>query len=183
MAALYDEENFGSQKLAEMRDETDPNNYKTLITDKKNMKTGHDRVKRKARDIRQEYRIAVTQGTRSGSSRAVCKHWLTNCRTTTFHAKKSDFNNDDEMNDCNEGKHDDGEEAVTQNRDGRAEDILESASDNSPSALNSVEQQRLQIKITNEKTQVQLCKHFLAINVSSLKKISLLLNEIKCSLT
>ena len=35
MAALYDEENFGPQKLAEMRDEADPNNYKTLITDQK----------------------------------------------------------------------------------------------------------------------------------------------------
>ena len=42
------------------------------------------------------------------------------------------------MNECNEGMNDDGE-GVTQNSDGRAEDILESASDNSPSVLNSVE--------------------------------------------
>ena len=49
---------------------------------------------------------------------------------------------DDKMNECNEGMHDDGE-GVTQNRDARAEDILESASDNSPSVLNSAEQQRV----------------------------------------
>ena len=46
------------------------------------------------------------------------------------------------MNECNKGIHDDGE-GVTQNRDERVEDILESASDNSPSVLNLVEQQRV----------------------------------------
>ena len=45
------------------------------------------------------------------------------------------------MNECNEGVHDHG--GVTQNRDGMANVILESASDNSPSVLNSVEQQRV----------------------------------------
>ena len=39
-----------------------------------------------------------------------------------------------------------------------------------------------QIKIANEKKQLELCKHLLTISVSSLKKISLLLSEIKCSL-
>ena len=33
MAALYDEKNFGPQKLAEMGDEANPNKYKALITD------------------------------------------------------------------------------------------------------------------------------------------------------
>ena len=76
MAALYDEENFGPQKLAEMGDQADPNKYKAVITDqRKNMKIGYERVKQKARDIRQEYRIAVTQGTRSGSSRVLCENW------------------------------------------------------------------------------------------------------------
>ena len=63
------------------------------------------------------------------------------------------------MNECNQSMHDDGE-GVTQNRDGRAEDILEITSDNSPCALNSLEHQRaskFQIKITNEKTEVELC--------------------------
>ena len=159
MAALYDEENFGPHKLAEMGDEADPNKYKALITDqRKNMKIGYERVKQKARNIRQEYRIAVTQGTRSGSSRVVCENWeqlkilwggcaaavcLTKCKTTILNAEEqSDFNDHDEINECNEGMHDDGE-GVTQNRDGRAEDILESASENSPSVLNSVEQQRV----------------------------------------
>ena len=159
MAALHDEENVGPQKLAEIGDEADPNKYKALITDqRKNMKIGYERVKQKARDIGQEYRTAVTQGTRSGSSRDVCEKWeqlkilwggsaaaawLTNCRAIISHAEKqSDFNYHDEMNECNEGMHDNGE-GVTQNRDGRAEDILKSASDNSPSVLNSVEQQRV----------------------------------------
>ena len=68
-----------------------------------------------------------------------------------MHAEKeSDFNDHDEMNECNEGMHDDGE-GVTQNRDGRTEDILESASDNSPSVLNSVEQQRVKSKSQTKK--------------------------------
>ena len=159
MAGLYDEQNFGPQKQAEMGGEADPNKYKALITDQiKNKKIGYERVKQKARNIRQEYRIAVTQGTRSESSQVVCDNWerlkflwersaaalwLTNCRTTISHAEKqSDFNDHDEMNECNKGIHDDGE-GVTQNRDERVEDILESASDNLPSVLNLVEQQRV----------------------------------------
>ena len=39
-----------------------------------------------------------------------------------------------------------------------------------------------QIKIANEETQVELSKHLLTINISSLKKVSLLLNEINRSL-
>ena len=57
--------------------------------------------------------------------------------------KKSDFNDDDEVNKCNEGMHDDGEEGVTHNHDGWAEDTLESACDNSSSALDSVEQPKV----------------------------------------
>ena len=53
MIALYDEENFGPQKLVEMGDEADPNKYKALTTDqRKNMKIGDERVKQKA-NIRQ----------------------------------------------------------------------------------------------------------------------------------
>ena len=55
MTSLYDEENFGLQKLAEMGDETDPSKCKALITDeRKNMKIGYERVNQKARDIRQK---------------------------------------------------------------------------------------------------------------------------------
>ena len=53
MADLYDEENFGPQKQAEMGGEADPNKYKALITDQiKNKKIGGERVKQKARYIR-----------------------------------------------------------------------------------------------------------------------------------
>ena len=126
MPALYDQEHFRPQKLVEMGDEAGPVKYKALITDqRKNMKIGYERVKQKPRDIRQEYKIVRTQGTGSGGSRVVCENWeqlkilwgesaaavyLTNCRTTISHAEKqSDFNNRDEMNECNEGMHDDGE--------------------------------------------------------------------------
>ena len=52
MVALYYEENIGPQKLAEIGDEADPNEYKASITDqRKNMKIGYERVKQKARDI------------------------------------------------------------------------------------------------------------------------------------
>ena len=35
----------------------------------------YKRVKQSAQDIQQEYRIAVTQGSRSGSSQVVCENW------------------------------------------------------------------------------------------------------------
>ena len=186
MIALYDEENFGPQKLAEMGDEADPNKYKALITDqRKNMKIGYERVKQKA-NIRQEYRIAVTQGTKPGSSRVVCENWeqlkilwagsaaaiwLTNCRTTILHAEKqSDFNDHDEMNECNEGMHDDGE-GVTQNRDGRAaKTYLKVHLITRRLCSIRWSSKEFQIKITNEKPQVELCKHLLTISVSSLRK-------------
>ena len=76
MVALYYEENIGPRKLAEIGDEADPNEYKASISDqRKNMKIGYERVKQKARDIQQEYKIAVTQGTRSGSCQVVCENW------------------------------------------------------------------------------------------------------------
>ena len=91
-----------------------------------------------------------------GSAAAVC---LTNCRTRILHAEKqSYFNGNDEMNECNEGMHDDGEEGFNQNRDGRAEDIFESTSDNSLSAIR-LSSKEFQIKMANEIMQVQLCKH------------------------
>ena len=55
-----------------------------------------------------------------------------------MHAEKqSDFNDDDEMNECNKEMYNDG--GVAQNLRQTAEDILESASDKLQSAINSVE--------------------------------------------
>ena len=77
--------------------------------------------------------------------------------------------------------HRDGE-GVTQNRDRRAEDALESASDNSPSVLNSVEQQRVSNKNRKRKNAGGTVQTFVDNKRKQLEKISLLLNEIKCSL-
>ena len=115
------------------------------------------------------------------SAAAVC---LTNCRTTILHAEKqSDFNNDDEMNECNGGMHEDGEKGVTQNCDERAGDILESASDNSLSVLNSVEQQRVSNQNHKRKNGGTTMQAFIDNKRKQLKKIISLLNEIKCFLT
>ena len=103
----------------------------------------------------------VTQDARSGSSQVVCEKFLwggggggggvllqiyvwENCRATILHVEKqSDFNDGDEMNECNEGILDYGEDGVTCNCDGRPEVILESASNTLLSARNLVEQQQL----------------------------------------
>ena len=71
---------------------------------------------------------------------------------------------------------------MTQNRDGRAEDILESTSDNSPSVLNSVEPQRVSNKNRKRKNSGGTVQTFVDNKRKQLEKISLLLNEIKCSL-
>ena len=103
------------------------------------------------------------------SAAAVC---LTNCRTTILHAEKqSDFNNDDEMNECNGGMHEDGEKGVTQNCDERAGDILESASDNSLSVLTSVEQQRVSNQNHKRKNGGKTMQAFIDNKRKQLKKI------------
>ena len=103
------------------------------------------------------------------SAAAVC---LTNCRTTILHAEKqSDFNNDDEMNECNGGMHEDGEKGVTQNCDERAGDILESASDNSLSVLTSVEQQRVSNQNHKRKNGGTTMQAFIDNKRKQLKKI------------
>ena len=97
----------------------------------------------------------VTQDARSGSSQVVCEKFLwggdllqiyvwENCRATILHVEKQiDFDDGDEMNECNEGILDYGEDGVTCNCDGRPEVILESASNTLLSARNLVEQQQL----------------------------------------
>ena len=103
------------------------------------------------------------------SAAAVC---LRNCRTTILHAEKqSDFNNDDEMNECNGGMHEDGEKGVTQNCDERAGDILESASDNSLSVLTSVEQQRVSNQNHKRKNGGTTMQAFIDNKRKQLKKI------------
>ena len=43
--------------------------------EKKNKKIGYERVKEKIKSIRQNYRKAVTEGTRSGSGKLICDSW------------------------------------------------------------------------------------------------------------
>ena len=89
-----------------------------------------------------------------------------------MHAEKqSDFNNDDEMNECNGGMHEDGEKGVTQNCDERAGDILESASDNSLSVLTSVEQQRVSNQNHKRKNGGTTMQAFIDNKRKQLKKI------------
>ena len=45
------------------------------INDKKQIRIGYERVKQKVKDIRQEYRKAVTEGRRSGSGKLVADNW------------------------------------------------------------------------------------------------------------
>ena len=45
------------------------------INDKKQIRTGYERVKQKVKDIRQEYRKAVTERRRSGSRKLVADNW------------------------------------------------------------------------------------------------------------
>ena len=43
--------------------------------DKKLTKMGYQRIKAKVKEVRQQYRKAVTEGRRSGSGRIVCDNW------------------------------------------------------------------------------------------------------------
>ena len=45
------------------------------INGKNQIRIGYERVKQKVKDIRQEYRKAVTEGRRSGSGKLVADNW------------------------------------------------------------------------------------------------------------
>ena len=45
------------------------------INDKKQIRIGYEGVKQKVKDIRQEYRKAVTEGRRAGSGKLVADNW------------------------------------------------------------------------------------------------------------
>ena len=43
--------------------------------DRKTIRAGYDRIRNMAKKIRQNYRKAVTEGTRSGSGKVICENW------------------------------------------------------------------------------------------------------------
>ena len=46
-----------------------------ISTENKATKIGYERIKQKVKDVRQDYRKAVTEGRRSGSGKLVCENW------------------------------------------------------------------------------------------------------------
>ena len=66
-------ENFESIK--DMTSEDYKRFQAKIESEKVDMKKGYERVKEKIRSLRQDYRTAVNEGTRSGSGRIVRDHW------------------------------------------------------------------------------------------------------------
>ena len=79
MAQLYDNGDFGPASPTEMTaglSMEDVAKMKACIAaERKLIKTGYDRIKQKIKDVRQDYRKAVTLGRRSGSGKLVCDNW------------------------------------------------------------------------------------------------------------
>lgn len=76
MAEKYDCENFGPVGLSTLTGNMDVTEFKThIMKEKKEIKSGYDRIKEKIKSIRQMYRKAVTEGRRSGSGKLVCDYW------------------------------------------------------------------------------------------------------------
>ena len=67
VASMELDENLCTEELSKMR--------RRIYEDEKAIKIGYERVKQKAKDIRQLYRKAVTEGRRSGSGKVVCDNW------------------------------------------------------------------------------------------------------------
>lgn len=80
MAQTY-EEDFGPVKITPMSDnlsEEELVSYKANATQEKaKIKIGYERIKQKTKDLRQDYRKAVNEGTRSGSGKLVIENWDT----------------------------------------------------------------------------------------------------------
>jgi hypothetical protein len=88
-----------------------------LENEKKLIKTSYDRVKTKAKEIRQNYRKAVTEGRRSGSGKVVCDNWdkLKNIwegspATVSIQNSISSINFDDDERDDGDDEEQDEEE-------------------------------------------------------------------------
>ena len=81
MAEQFPPEDFGPVSISPVDDNMNTNLLTKLRVEisieKKQIKTGYDRVKEKVKSIRQDYRKAVTDGRRSGSGKIVCDHWDT----------------------------------------------------------------------------------------------------------
>ena len=79
MASLYESNDFGPVQARTInQDSSTGERAKRKITyqeDIKAIKVGYDRIKQKIKDIRQDYRKAVTEGRRSGSGQLVCDNW------------------------------------------------------------------------------------------------------------
>ena len=79
MAKIYSE--FGPIEVQRIKEDVAPEDLASLKAkadeEKKSVKKGYERTKQKIRDIRQDYRKAVTEGRRSGSGKVVCDNWDT----------------------------------------------------------------------------------------------------------
>ena len=80
MAKTY-EEDFGPVNITPMLDNLNEEElvcFKARMSrEKTDIKTGYERIKQKTKDLRQDYRKAVNEGTRSGSGRLVIDNWDT----------------------------------------------------------------------------------------------------------
>ena len=81
MAKLYINGPFGPTEEQTIPEGVDAEEMKELKAKKeeakKAIKQGYERIKQKVKDIRQDYRKAVTEGRRSGSGKLVCENWDT----------------------------------------------------------------------------------------------------------
>ena len=79
MAKRYENGEFGPIAARELKDDLEPTELAKekvkLERDKKAMKQGYSRIRVKAKEIRQSYRKAITEGQRSGSGRVICDNW------------------------------------------------------------------------------------------------------------
>ena len=79
MAKQFKLEHFGPVAFSHVRDNLDAaslSEHKIKVSSEKRLlKMGYERIKEKAKAIRQDYRKAVTEGRRSGSGKLLCDNW------------------------------------------------------------------------------------------------------------
>ena len=79
MAEKYENGSFGPVSQRELPEDLTLNELTQekflLEKERKAIKTGYDQIKTKCKEIRQNYRKAVTEGSRSGSGKIVCDNW------------------------------------------------------------------------------------------------------------
>ena len=178
MTKRYITGEFGTVALSEVEGHDKPYMKAKIADENKAIKIGHDRIKQKIKDVRQDYRKTVNEGRRNGIGKLVINNWdllkdlwggspataaiLNSCSTTEV---EDEYSFDENENENNKENNEDNENL---DRPESNESLLERDGERTSSS-----------KATTNITEKILLEYLLIMKENCSKKISPQVNVIK----